>query len=267
MAGGPEADLLFGERFKASPPVEPARDEIGGNGEPAAIVPPVQRSLRMTKSDDEILYCPNCGTAGNYDGEWCGQCGQTSKKLEMVVSEPDKAVCDHGVLLADSDCEACQAEIIRTGEEEYASDGHAHCPNCGSLEHDACEGPPMRGRRLWNAKPTSLTDLWNDGVAKVRAQAIARRDEVGEILAERGERYGEFHGHASVTQQLKLTMKQHRKRGGPPVWRFLADDQREALEMIAHKIGRILNGDPDYVDSWDDIAGYAKLVADRRRKG
>jgi len=33
--------------------------------------------------------------------------------------------------------------------------------------------------------------------------------------------------------------------------------------MIAHKIGRIINGDPDYDDSWVDIAGYAKLVSDR----
>lgn len=41
------------------------------------------------------------------------------------------------------------------------------------------------------------------------------------------------------------------------------DDQVEALEMIAHKIGRIINGDPNYADSWHDIAGYAKLVADR----
>jgi hypothetical protein len=39
--------------------------------------------------------------------------------------------------------------------------------------------------------------------------------------------------------------------------------QREALEMIAHKIARIINGDPNYADSWVDIAGYAKLVADR----
>jgi hypothetical protein len=31
--------------------------------------------------------------------------------------------------------------------------------------------------------------------------------------------------------------------------------------MIQHKIGRILNGDPDYVDNWDDIAGYSQLVA------
>lgn len=40
-------------------------------------------------------------------------------------------------------------------------------------------------------------------------------------------------------------------------------DAVEALEMIAHKIGRILNGDPGYADSWVDIAGYAQLVADR----
>ena len=43
----------------------------------------------------------------------------------------------------------------------------------------------------------------------------------------------------------------------------LAPDQTEALHMIAHKIGRIINGDADYVDSWHDIAGYAQLVANR----
>lgn len=48
-----------------------------------------------------------------------------------------------------------------------------------------------------------------------------------------------------------------------PKWRSLDPDQKEALEMIVHKIGRILNGDPDYADSWHDIAGYAKLVEDR----
>ena len=33
----------------------------------------------------------------------------------------------------------------------------------------------------------------------------------------------------------------------------------EALEMIAHKIARILSGDADYADNWVDIAGYAQL--------
>jgi len=39
--------------------------------------------------------------------------------------------------------------------------------------------------------------------------------------------------------------------------------QLEAMEMILHKISRISNGDPNYADSWRDIAGYATLVADR----
>lgn len=43
----------------------------------------------------------------------------------------------------------------------------------------------------------------------------------------------------------------------------MRDYQREAIEMICHKLARIVNGDPYYADSWTDIAGYAKLVADR----
>jgi hypothetical protein len=84
------------------------------------------------------------------------------------------------------------------------------------------------------------------------------------ILAERGKRYGVFMSHADITQDLKEVMRQFQpKNDGCTPFHHLAVDQREALEMIAHKIGRILNGDPNYSDSWHDIAGYAKLVADR----
>jgi uncharacterized protein (UPF0297 family) len=48
-----------------------------------------------------------------------------------------------------------------------------------------------------------------------------------------------------------------------PNWKALADDQKEALEMTAHKIGRILNGDPNYIDSWTDIGGYIRLIEKR----
>lgn len=81
--------------------------------------------------------------------------------------------------------------------------------------------------------------------------------EINETLKECGKKYGIFLTHAIVTQLLKQIMKQNNG------WENLAYDQKEALEMIAHKIGRILNGNPDYHDSWIDIAGYAKLVADR----
>jgi hypothetical protein len=81
--------------------------------------------------------------------------------------------------------------------------------------------------------------------------------DIAETLAERGTRYGSFVGHAKITQAVKRAM------ADSPNWNELADDQREALEMIAHKVGRILNGDPDFHDSWHDIVGYTKLVADR----
>lgn len=82
---------------------------------------------------------------------------------------------------------------------------------------------------------------------------------IDETLNERGTRYGEFPSHAQVSQRLKqmarFELSYRDKR--------LADDQLEALEMIFHKIARIINGDPDYADSWVDIAGYATLVANR----
>lgn len=76
-------------------------------------------------------------------------------------------------------------------------------------------------------------------------------------LQERGARYGEFPEHARITQNIKRSMQDS------PNWQTINDDMKEALEMIAHKVGRILNGDPTYHDSWHDIVGYTKLVADK----
>lgn len=82
---------------------------------------------------------------------------------------------------------------------------------------------------------------------------------VDTILTERGNRYGVFTGHAHVTQDFKACLRKHLTARS----KVLAEDQQEALDMIFHKIGRIVNGDADYDDSWVDIAGYAKLVGDR----
>ena len=79
---------------------------------------------------------------------------------------------------------------------------------------------------------------------------------IEEVLVERGTRYGNFLRHSEITQELKRVIARYQAQP-------LSADQQEALEMICHKIGRIVNGDPHYADSWVDIAGYAKLVADR----
>ncbi len=83
--------------------------------------------------------------------------------------------------------------------------------------------------------------------------------DISKVLDERGTRYGKFNDHAVISQQLKNIVAQHARNNQHRI----SPDQREALDMICHKIARILNGDPDYADSWIDIAGYAKLVADR----
>lgn len=106
------------------------------------------------------------------------------------------------------------------------------------------------------AKPITLDELKKDVIERYEA---AEATGVDAILDERGARYGSFVGHAGITQAYKdFTALELRNRD-----KTLAPDQQEALDMIFHKIGRIINGDPDYADSWIDIAGYAKLVADR----
>jgi hypothetical protein len=42
----------------------------------------------------------------------------------------------------------------------------------------------------------------------------------------------------------------------------MPDAQIEALDMIALKLSRILSGQANFKDHWDDIAGYAKLGAE-----
>lgn len=79
-------------------------------------------------------------------------------------------------------------------------------------------------------------------------------DEIDDTVTQRGERYGLFADGAVIMQDLKAVMR------ATPGWERLTPSQREALEMIQHKIGRVLNGDPMYDDSWRDISGYATLI-------
>lgn len=78
--------------------------------------------------------------------------------------------------------------------------------------------------------------------------------EIDDTVTQRGERYGLFADGAVIMQDLKAVMR------ATHGWERLTPSQREALEMIQHKIGRVLNGDPTYDDSWRDISGYSTLI-------
>lgn len=140
-------------------------------------------------------------------------------------------------------------------------------------------GPsPLKGRKLGPRKPKPIVVPLGvlEAVQKSKSAQIAeaikpeltalfgmeykeRGLNVDTLLQERAQSYGTFVSLAKTAQEFKSVL--YRELGSRN--KRLADDQAEALDMIIHKIARIINGNADHVDSWADIAGYAKLVAER----
>jgi hypothetical protein len=108
--------------------------------------------------------------------------------------------------------------------------------------------------RLLPEIPPEPKTSWQKIVKEVEETA-----NVDKTLDARAEMYGKFKDGASLMQAVKRELAAHAAKHG----KTFADDQWEALEMIVHKMGRIVNGDPDVVDHWVDIAGYATLISDR----
>lgn len=83
--------------------------------------------------------------------------------------------------------------------------------------------------------------------------------DINKLTDSRATTHGKFSDHARITQRLKgvihdeLRHRQARKQ--PP----LTFKELEAIEMIFHKIGRVVAGESSFRDHWDDIAGYATL--------
>lgn len=119
---------------------------------------------------------------------------------------------------------------------------HTRCEFCGWFEKQPCASVQCA-----------------DGCPHGHHRKVFTETPIDVILKERRQQHGDFTDHARITQALKIVMKIESKGS----FSALSEIQREALEMIQHKIGRILAGNPNLKDHWHDIAGYAKLVADR----
>lgn len=91
------------------------------------------------------------------------------------------------------------------------------------------------------------------------AAVAAALAPTGSLLVERKKTHGEFADHARITQRLKDVIRDELGE----VDKVLSPVAAESLDMIVHKIGRIVAGNADFKDHWVDIAGYATLVADR----
>ena len=84
---------------------------------------------------------------------------------------------------------------------------------------------------------------------------------VNETLNERKKTHGDFADFARITQSIKYAIFDGviESQGLTPL-EWFTHQQREAIEMIAHKLGRVAAGDPNVADHWHDIAGYATLA-------
>lgn len=131
-------------------------------------------------------------------------------------------------------------------------------------------GPsPLKGRKLGPRKPkhekitraqlaTELEPGLN-ALFGLEFKKTVQAPSVNTLLQERALQYGTFVSLAKTAQEFKSVL--YRELGSRN--KRLADDQSEALDMIMTKIARVINGDANHVDTWNDIAGYAKLVAER----
>lgn len=80
--------------------------------------------------------------------------------------------------------------------------------------------------------------------------------EVRDTIVERTRTHGNYTMVAKLSQDLKSVARTGK-------WDGLTDDQKETLDMILHKVARVLSGDPNHPDHWHDIAGYATLTERR----
>lgn len=78
--------------------------------------------------------------------------------------------------------------------------------------------------------------------------------DINETLTQRNSTHGNFVHNAMLSQGIKNMIRIHADGR-------LSQLQFEALDMIAHKIARIVTGNPNVHDHWHDIAGYATLAA------
>lgn len=83
------------------------------------------------------------------------------------------------------------------------------------------------------------------------------RSKVGKALTKaRGPVHGNFAEGATITQGVLALVQSGSS------WPRMSAAKKEAIHMIIHKIHRIVTGNPDHKDHWDDIGGYGQLGAD-----
>jgi hypothetical protein len=184
---------------------------------------------------------------------------RTLKVMEHFRKHPDASVSEvagkHGMAM--SHAYALRKKV----REETAAAPVQEAPKPTGRKITIGAGQAAIARAMGIPLDKYVKEGLKQGVLKYDDEITMEPDEtdVDQVLDSRAKDYGKFIEGAEIMQMLKRLVHNYIEDRGTP----LAFDQREAIDMIIHKLGRIINGNPDKVDHWVDIAGYAKLVAER----
>jgi len=74
------------------------------------------------------------------------------------------------------------------------------------------------------------------------------------MLVERGAKYGDY------VEGTQIAIRLFAAATDAPGFKRMDPGQQYAMFMFCAKMARLLNGDPNHRDSWEDIAGYATCV-------
>jgi hypothetical protein len=69
--------------------------------------------------------------------------------------------------------------------------------------------------------------------------------------------------HGDFSDGAKFTQSVMRSAAAAPSWPLLTDVQKECFHHIVQKLQRVVCGDPNTRDHWDDVAGYAMIASKR----
>lgn len=91
--------------------------------------------------------------------------------------------------------------------------------------------------------------------------------EIQQTLNERAKTHGNFADVALLTAVMKSEFVDEITKGNKKLSEAISVSQYSALEMIFIRLARIACGDPNEVEHWLGIAGYAMLIVNELEKG
>ena len=210
----------------------------------------------ITKSLRESFYCPQ-GVAGKLGhGLDCEECIPVIKYSaiidwpEIIANESKQAPANPEPATKRTKISEVMDRIIKQAADRAIDKSMSMA--VGSPIPPAA---PVEERHASEEECVAIR-IQNNRSRPLRAEVTEKGGVVNieTTITERGTQYGDFNTGGTIMQELKSVMR------NTPNWQAIRPQQREALEMIQHKIGRILNGNSDYDDNWRDIAGYATLI-------